>query len=101
MITIFLVRGGDIRVMVILFVLTILGLICVFCPTFHSYHGFSSNSHRRCQMLLPKNVTSKPIKSFEECDGLGKIGLTWVEPEILEKWSKGSRSSFLRDLSDT
>lgn len=54
MVALFLAKGGDILIMVVLFVLVVLGLVCVFSPTPHSHHGVLSSSHIWHQMLLPK-----------------------------------------------
>lgn len=51
-ITIFVARGRDIGIVIILFVLVVLGLACVFCPTPHSRYDFLSSSHRGQQILL-------------------------------------------------
>lgn len=69
-ITIFLARGRNIRVRVVLFILVVLGLVYVFGPTPCSCHDFSSSSYRQHQILLPKSVTSKLVKLPEKCDKL-------------------------------
>lgn len=87
--------------MVFLFILVVLGLVCVFGPTPHSRHNFLSSSHRWRQMLLLDYVTLKLVDWLKECNKLNQVVLNLDRPKITEKRSEGFRNFVLGDLSDT